>query len=1090
MIDLAERAQSTSHRSAGRRWRLSPLRAAFGLLGITLLLLGGSMRGLQLSPILTTAAFLALLAATLIGGVEGWPTRGERQFQQDPARQSTEREATARRSRIGLAIVGITSTIAVQSWFEPGRLLASGDTSPVIGTAWLGRIFAAWWWSGSNLGGPAANETALPWAGVYWLVHALHGSPGLAERIWYSTLFVGAAVACYLLLRILRIGPAGATIGALSYVFNAHIVDVGTNPVFLAATMLLPALLGVVLAAASGRWSQRRGIILFAASAPILGYVSMNPPLVLMIGVPLATAPFLMAWIDGQESAYRALRVLAFGGLLLAFASSYWIIPTILQVQGEATSALASQASWTWSEGRANLANGFWLNNDWGWKFAEYEPFAGQYARFPLLTLKYLYPASAFAFLVLANFSGNPQAVARRARLGIAASITALILVLISTGTMFPGSIVFDPLYNLPFGWLLREPGRFLILAGLAYSVLLGLTADAIADNLKLFTPFSERGWRPTFGRPGLRVVGVGAIGLAILVPGLPLMTGAVAPDHRPVLPPSHVRVPPYWLAMAAYLNGSAPPGNLLVLPQDDFYQMPYTWGYYGADAFITDMIRRNVVDPVTQGYAPAGQELANAVTLVQQALLAHDWSSVRRTLDAIGTPLLLVRGDVNASFPGRQITNPLALDRALSADPAMQLVGQYGKLELFALHSPRSPTGFVSSYATVNSATPDLRDLSLLPAGTSLVTESMQTGVPAVLQLPPVSRWQLVRGRLETSIAEPPGRKYEIRLLSPTGALTRPDIVREKRRNRRRGNGGHSQADKRHRRGPRLTVLATHRGNQVVEGFSYKLSRSELANGNFASGNWGSVGNCAAFPGTAAMARLSARLLPSRGPAGQTALALSAHADSACEGRLLAWRSGPFFVSLWERNISGAAPRICFWQTPIKKCAVVPALPSNRVRSRWYHYQTIVAPVPGTRSITLVLYADVYTVGTPTTNEYSDIIVRRAQAFPQPVILATARAHHAPAAPLYSANESFSPEWASSRGERRVKIDGLRNGWLGASSSGPAQYFRPMRWDVASRIASMVTAFLLLAIALPFRRNRLTGRHPRRRRGHSFDNT
>ena len=31
--------------------------------------------------------------------------------------------------------------------------------SPVVGTAWLGRLFAPWSWSGSDLGGPAANET-------------------------------------------------------------------------------------------------------------------------------------------------------------------------------------------------------------------------------------------------------------------------------------------------------------------------------------------------------------------------------------------------------------------------------------------------------------------------------------------------------------------------------------------------------------------------------------------------------------------------------------------------------------------------------------------------------------------------------------------------------------------------------------------------------------------------------------------------------------------------------------------------------------------------------------------------------------------
>ena len=55
---------------------------------------------------------------------------------------------------------------------------------------------------------------------------------------------------------------------------------------------------------------------------------------------------------------------------------------------------------------------------------------------------------------------------ARRARLGIAASAMALFLVLLSTGTRLPGALVFDPLYQLPLGWQLREPGRFLILGG------------------------------------------------------------------------------------------------------------------------------------------------------------------------------------------------------------------------------------------------------------------------------------------------------------------------------------------------------------------------------------------------------------------------------------------------------------------------------------------------------------------------------------------------------------------------------------------------------------------------------------------------
>ena len=352
-----------------------------------------------------------------------------------------------------------------------------------------------------------------------------------------------------------------------------------------------------------------------------------------MIGALLASMPLLVGWLDGRAAARRALRTLALGVPLLALASSYWLVPTVLQLKIEATSTLANQSSWTWTEGRATLANGFWLNNDWGWKFAEYYPYAGAYDKFPLLILKFLLPIMAFGFLALARFPRAIGVTARRARLGIAASATALFLVLLSTGTNLPGALVFDPLYQLPLGWLLREPGRFLILAGLAYSVLLALTTEAACERLNSFEPGAVRRWRSALHRPGLRLAAVSVAGAAVLAPGFPLMTGAIAPVHRPLLPSTRVSVPAYWTAMASYLNGSAPPGNLLVLPQDDFYQMPYTWGYYGTDSFITDLIARNVVDPAAQGYAPAQQELMGAVRLVQQGLLAHDWPSVQRTL-------------------------------------------------------------------------------------------------------------------------------------------------------------------------------------------------------------------------------------------------------------------------------------------------------------------------------------------------------------------------------------------------------------------------------------------------------------------------
>src|SRR4029077_20206822 len=51
----------------------------------------------------------------------------------------------------------------------------------------------------------------------------------------------------------------------------------------------------------------------------------------------------------------------------------------------------------------------------------------------------------------------------------------ALVFVLLATGTNPPAAPVFNAIFALPLGWLLREPTRFLMVAALAYAVLIGV---------------------------------------------------------------------------------------------------------------------------------------------------------------------------------------------------------------------------------------------------------------------------------------------------------------------------------------------------------------------------------------------------------------------------------------------------------------------------------------------------------------------------------------------------------------------------------------------------------------------------------------
>jgi hypothetical protein len=322
------------------------------------------------------------------------------------------------------------------------------------------------------------------------------------------------------------------------------------------------------------------------------------------------------------------------------------------------------------------------------------------------------------------------------------------------------------------------------------------------------------------------------------------------------------------------------------------------------------------------------------------------------------------------------------------------------------------------------------------------------------VLQVPRVSQWRLTGDKLRTYVAEQPGRRYHLKLLSATGEFRRPGRSSSVPRRTQKHLG-------------RLIVGVRHRDGQVVEELSYKLGGSLLSDGDFAAGKWSAVGNCAASPATASTAQLGARVLPGGGPAGRPALDLSANAGSACEMRFLAWRSGPLFVSLWVRNVNGSAPRMCLWQLPVKACAPMSPLPPSTSLSRWYHYQTIVTPNARTRRLMLFLYADVYTAGTLTTNEYADVVVRRSPVVLQPVIVATPQSHERQAPALYPTGGSFSPDWIGPPGDLRVEVDGLRNGWIGPHPMKTPPRFGPSSWYLLARFASLLAAGLLLALAL-----------------------
>ena len=1028
--------------------------AKIGVLTLVLLSLFATIGGAEF---LAFAAFASLSISAVLAWIELHQARRDRSRTQSNLR-SDERPLTKSavhpkghiyrwRPLIAVcATVAITAG-AVQTWYTPGTAIAGGDLAPPNGTAWLGKLFAPWVWSGSDLGRPGSLETQLPWAGLLWLVHAGGGSSMLAQRLWYTILLSSAALAALWLLRILRISWTAAAVGSLLYVFNPFVVsEIGTNPVFLSAMALVVIVPAIILSVSSGRWKCRTGAVALVATVPLIGYSYENPPLVLAV---LAAGIAAIIWsvvLAGRTTRRRVLAFMGVGAPLAALASLYWVIPSVAQIHFDAVRQISSLSSWSWTETRSTLANAFWLNTSWAWPLKEYTPYSSNYNALPLSALRYALPILGFASLTL-RYNSSTRSL--RALACIAVSATgSLFLIFFSTGTRFPGALLFDPLYHLPYGWLLQDPGRFLMLVGVGYIVMAAVTIDALIRGLDRTLNLERYSMRVN-GVLGKAGVVVGTVGLVAIAPGYPLAFGAIAPGPRPdSIPSSHVRVPGYWTSLSSYLNSSeSQSGSLLVLPPDPFYQVPYTWGYYGNDGFITDMIRRNVLDPASQGYGAASAELIRSVDQIATSLLDGADTAANRILAGLGTPDLLVRGDLVQHSPLASLDSSAALDAALNRDPMIHLVRRFGPLSLYRLNDSVKTLGGIHSgvpYATVQTASPNLLALAALKPGTALIQHKPISGVPDIVLVPNLASWNAQAGKLRLSLNLPSRRSYAVNLVGLTGRSARPISLVDGKAT----SIGSIQ----------IKTVVTN-GKTVVE-MSQSLRSNELTDGTFASGQWGRVGNCNAVPGT--HPTLAARI--GSGPASSSgkALVLSANTDSACESRAIRWQGGPVLLSLKARTLSGHAPAVCMWEIGPDQCASLPALSES---PRWQTYQEIVTPPRGTRGLSLFLYAESDAQSGPSTDAYASISIRSISTVARLAVVATDSSGYYGVPALTTVDSTFSSSWMVNAPREHVLVNGMINGWLGDTSRSLHPYYSARSTIVAGFIVAIGAGAIALLL-------------------------
>src|SRR5712691_737143 len=150
---------------------LSLTRQATATFGVAALVASGFVADGALGNLLAFLSLLALTVAVVAGFV---------QFHlQGRIRIPAPLRATSHQYKEWSAVIVVVALavgIALQTWFKPGTSIATGDITPPVGTAWVGRIFEPWSWTGFSLGEPSQLTQDLPWAAMISVVHLVGGN--------------------------------------------------------------------------------------------------------------------------------------------------------------------------------------------------------------------------------------------------------------------------------------------------------------------------------------------------------------------------------------------------------------------------------------------------------------------------------------------------------------------------------------------------------------------------------------------------------------------------------------------------------------------------------------------------------------------------------------------------------------------------------------------------------------------------------------------------------------------------------------------------------------------------------------------------
>lgn len=562
-------------------------------------------------------------------------------------------------------------------WFKSGYIIAKGDIFP----HWFNSLntlqYDIFTWDSIN-GGRISNwPMYIIFEGIWYLLLSFGIPPSVIQILFEILYFLGAGLAIYFLSStIYRNQIIAPLISSVFYMFNFFMLLKTPNFGISWVLVFLPIVLAFyvrIVGNLKNNENASANIIGFAIITTILGsFASINPPLLVLILIAFLFI-FLYYFLSESRLRIKLAKNLMLLSTLTLLINGWWIILFTQYLSSIKTGALdigtvIDVTKWSWTHVRASLLNLFWLNGHWSW-IPKYFPYADVYSNAVLRLLVFIPMLIAFSgFLFRSKYR----------KINTYFGLVVLLLMFLAKGLHPPLEEVNLFLYNhIPGFYLFREPfGKFYMILIIFLALLIGSAANSIAETIES----SEIRNKKFFSS-----VSLAFIISCFIASSFPFITGEVISGKTKQLPfSSYVSIPYYWYNASTYLNSEGEDFKVLLTPNNDFYQVPYRWGYYGLDIIAFRLIGNPVLQ-YPYGY-DVNDRYGYIVGKIYEMIERKKNHGFISLVEILSVKYVLQRNDIWWDFNNRKVTSPEKVSSFLSNQKDIHLEKTFGKLDLYKI--------------------------------------------------------------------------------------------------------------------------------------------------------------------------------------------------------------------------------------------------------------------------------------------------------------------------------------------------------------------------------------------------------------------